>query len=109
MWEADVEVAKSDHSVFPLAWASAPPSVNSCPASCATSHTTVLIRLMGFDLELPVVLALPPVLPAPGPWLTTCGGSGERGVSGVRGVRGEVGGGKGECGGGGGMEDRGGY
>lgn len=109
MWKVDVEVAKSDHSVFPLAGASALPSVNSCPANSATSHTTVLMRLMGFDLELPLVLALPPVLPTPCPWLTICGGSGERGVSGVRGVRGEVGGGKGECGGGGGMEDRGGY
>lgn len=104
-----MEIAKTDNSVFPLAWASAPLPVKSCPASSAASHTTVLMRLMGFDLQLPLVLMLPPVIPALGPWLTICCGSGERGVSGVRGVRGEVGGGKGECGGGGGMEDRGGY
>lgn len=51
-------------------------------------HTTVLIRLTGFDLG-------PPPWPAPAPWCRESGTA--------------DGGGKGECGGGGGMEERGGY
>ena len=60
-------------------------------------HTTVLMRLIGLDLELPTVPLLlppPPPLPpgppppGPPPCASDWGGWGERGVRGVRGVRG---------------------
>lgn len=128
MWKTEVKVTETEQTSFPLLSSAA--AVTFCPGRFGSrpssahllqsiiwplnsgaphpAHTTVLIRLIGLDLELPPV----PVAPAP----VTCGpcwgcpgcwgGWGERGV---RGVRGDEGGGKGECGGGGGIEERGGY
>lgn len=112
-----MEVTESEYGVLPLAWAPTPPRWDPAPSAAAHPHTTVLMRLIGLDLELPTVLLLlaPPPPPPPGPpdcapmGPGSCGASGESGVRGVRGVCGDEGGGNGECGGGGGMEERGGY
>lgn len=85
MWEAEVKVTETKQAAFPLVTSAA--AVTFCPgrfgsgsksahllqsvirpldpgAPCP-AHTTVLIRLIGLDLELPPV----PVAPAP----VTCG------------------------------------
>lgn len=112
-----MEVTESEYGVLPLAWAPTPPRWDPARSAAAYPYTTVLMRLIGLDLELPTVLLLlaPPPPPPPGPpdcapmGPGSCGASGESGVRGVSGVCGDEGGGSGECGGGGGMEERGGY
>lgn len=85
MWETEVKVAETKQTAFPLVTSAA--AVTFCPGRLGPSpsstnllhfiirpltpgaphpaHTTVLIRLIGLDLELPPV----PVAPAP----VTCG------------------------------------
>lgn len=89
----DLPASSSSHRHAPFPPSSAPlrhrpPVVADQNPRPPLPHTTVLIRLTGFDLG-------PPDWPPPGPW---CRESGT-----------VDGGGKGECGGGGGMEERGGY
>lgn len=81
---------KLDH--LPASGSHAWTSGSAAPSGRWSPHTTVLIRLMGLDLELPTVpLLLPPpppplllpVPPAMPPMPPTPGGTGESGVSGV--------------------------
>ena len=72
VWESEVKVAKPEQAP-PLAAAGPGPRLPPGPGHTplprppgpGASHTTVLIRLIGLDLELPTVPLLPG--PPPGP------------------------------------------